>query len=137
MTTGIDLNVIGYRWRGVYNSGLTYINGDVTQKDGYSQTYYNGVWSNFIPSQQVATGNGQLLVSSGGVSGIDGEVLQVASGLPDFAPLGNHEGTLAIGLARNSLSGNNRTIAFASVLMNDNSISILVLSEGCVYIYRT
>lgn len=122
MTTGIDLNVIGYRWKGEYNSGLTYINGDVVQKDGYSQTYYNGVWSNFIPSQQVATAYGQLLVSGGGVSGIDGEVLQVESGTPDFAPLGDHQGSIVIALPEVGRQGNTRTVAWASCLMNDNSI---------------
>lgn len=123
MTAGIDINPIGYRWRGTYNSGTTYINNDVVQKDGYSQVYYNGVWSNFIPSQQVATVNGSLLTSSGGIYGTDGEVLQVVSGVPDFVPLGDHHGSIAIALPRGSLSGGNRSIANTPpIIMNDNSL---------------
>ena len=56
----IDIEKIGYRWKGHYNAGAVYSKGDVVRKDGRAQMYDGIYWTSWTADQQNATQAGEL-----------------------------------------------------------------------------
>jgi alpha-tubulin suppressor-like RCC1 family protein len=75
----IDINTIGYRWRGIYSQNIAYIDQDVVTQNGHAKVWRNGGLEDFAPGQQDALLYGQVLKGGGGVAGSWGQVLTVDS----------------------------------------------------------
>jgi hypothetical protein len=95
----IDINSIGYRWKGIYSPYLSYIDGDVVYQNGSVLVYRGGTLQNFALGQQDALLAGQLLNGGVSVGGSWGQVLHsnAASGV-EFRFEAERGGTIATAL---------------------------------------
>jgi alpha-tubulin suppressor-like RCC1 family protein len=95
----IDINSIGYRWKGLYSPYLSYIDGDVVYQNGSALVYRGGTFQNFALGQQDALLAGYLLNGGVSVGGRAGQVLHSdgASGV-GFRFEGERGGTIATAL---------------------------------------
>lgn len=73
----LDINTIGYRWKGIYSPSLAYIDQDVVYYNGNPKVWRNGGLQDFAPGQQDALLYGMLLKGAGGVTGTWGQTLTV------------------------------------------------------------
>ena len=95
----IDINSIGYRWKGIYSQYLTYIDGDVVFQNGNVLVYRGGTFQNFALGQQDALLAGQLLNGGVSVGGSWGQVLHSnASAGVEFRFQSERNGTIATAL---------------------------------------
>lgn len=84
----IDYTKIGYRWKGEYSSTTTYVDGDVTRKDGGMYAYNGTTWVKHVEDQQNGTAKGEILTPDDTtvVSGIVDQTLEINGlGTPEFA----------------------------------------------------
>ena len=84
----IDYTKIGYRWKGDYSSTATYVNGDVTRKDGGAYAYNGSTWVKHVEDQQNGRALGEILTpdDTSVVSGIVDQTLEINGlGMPEFA----------------------------------------------------
>lgn len=96
----IDINTIGYRWRGIYSQNIAYIDQDVVTQNGHAKVWRNGSLQDFAPGQQDSLLYGQVLKGGGGVSGSWGQVLTVdSSGNLVFRFDQDRNGTIATAIA--------------------------------------
>ena len=95
----IDINNLGYRWKGVYSPYLSYLNNDVVYKDGGAYVMRNGVATPFALGQQDAVLAGHVLTGGVSVGGLANMVLHSngASGM-EFRFMGGRNGTIATAL---------------------------------------
>lgn len=95
----IDINSIGYRWKGIYSPYLSYIDGDVVYQNGSVYVYRGGTLQNFALGQQDALLAGQLLNGGVSVGGTWGQVLLSNGGSGvSFQFEGERGGTIATAL---------------------------------------
>lgn len=71
----IDLDVLGYRWKGVYSPFIAYKERDVVFKDGGAHVIRGGVPQPFALGQQDAIIKGHLLTGGISVGGVGGMTL--------------------------------------------------------------
>lgn len=120
----IDINSIGYRWKGIYSPFLSYIDGDVVYRNGSVFVYRGGTLQNFALGQQDALLAGQLLNGGVSVGGSWGQVLHsnAASGV-EFRFEAERGGTIATALMDTSNGdGANATNHFMQTLMNEGMV---------------
>jgi hypothetical protein len=95
----IDINSIGYRWKGIYSPFLSYVDGYVVYQNGNALVYRGGTFQNFALGQQDATLAGQLAVGGVSVGGSWGQVLHVTgTNSVSFQFEGERSGTIATAL---------------------------------------
>lgn len=83
----IDSTKIGYRWKGNYLATATYVDGDVTRKDGGMYAFNGSTWIKLAEDQLSGKVKGEILSvdSSEIVTGIVDQTLSVNGlGLPEF-----------------------------------------------------
>jgi len=124
----IDYTKIGYRWKGEYSATATYVNGDVTRKEGGIYAYNGTTWVKHTQDQQNGTAKGEVLTPDDTtvVSGIVDQTLEINGlGMPEFAfPTDNPRRTGVaklpkIDYADNSGAGMVETMYF---IMSDGTI---------------
>lgn len=120
----IDINSIGYRWKGIYSPLLSYVDGDVVYQNGSVYVYRGGTLQNFALGQQDATLAGYLLAGGVSVGGSWGQVLTSngASGV-QFSFENERGGTIATALldTYNGM-GCNSNNHYMMALMNEGQI---------------
>lgn len=129
----IDINNLGYRWKGVYSPYLSYLNNDVVYKDGGAYVMRNGVPTPFALGQQDAVLAGHVLTGGVSVGGLANMVLHSngASGM-EFRFMGGRNGTIATALMsteRASCSGYGVTNYYMGSIMSDGSVRMLGLRQ--------
>lgn len=124
----IDINKIGYRWRGIYSSNISYIDQDVVYQNGNAMVWRNGGLQNFAPGQQDATLYGQVLKGGGAVAGSWGQVLTVDSaGNLIFRFDNDRNGTIATSILRTEkYSGGNygSSLRWMAAIMAENDVRV-------------
>ena len=128
----IDINSIGYRWKGIYSPYLSYIDGDVVYQNGSVLVYRGGTLQNFALGQQDALLAGQLLNGGVSVGGSWGQVLHsnAASGV-EFRFEAERGGTIATALMDTyNGDGANANNHFMQTLMNEGMVRTWGRSYG-------
>lgn len=121
----IDINQIGYRWKGLYSEYLSYSENDVVYKAGGAYVIRNGAPQPFALGQQDATLKGHLLTGGVSAGGFGNMVLHSngASGV-EFRFQDTRNGTLATGLMDNRTGRLGQYLAssyYMIAIMNDGS----------------
>jgi alpha-tubulin suppressor-like RCC1 family protein len=95
----IDIDQIGYRWKGIYSEFLAYKDNDVVYKDGGAYVIRNGAPEPFALGQQDAVLRGHLLTGGASVGGFGSMVLHSNGvGGVEFRFQDTRNGTLATAL---------------------------------------
>lgn len=92
----IDIEKLGYRWKGIYGAGVTYQKGDVVRKDNKVQSYTGSSWEVMGSGQLNAETKGELLTpgTTHTLAGVHGQTLVVnASGELEFQWLEGRQST--------------------------------------------
>lgn len=122
----IDINKIGYRWKGIYSPYLSYSENDVVYKAGGAYVIRNGVPVEFALGQQDAILKGHILTGGVSVGGFANTVLHSnGAGGVEFRFQDTKGGTLATGLmdTRTGRHGNYLTYAYnMQSIMSDGSV---------------
>ena len=102
----IDINSIGYRWRGIYSPFLSYLERDVVYQNGGAYVIRSGVPVAFALGQQDAVLKGSLLTGGVSVGGTWGMVLHAnANGTIEFRFMRDRNSTIATSLMNTYGSG--------------------------------
>jgi hypothetical protein len=120
----IDIDSIGYRWKGIYSPFLSYIDGDVVYQNGSVYVYRAGSLQNFALGQQDALLAGYLLNGGVSVGGKFGQVLHSdgASGV-GFRFEGERGGTIATALMETyNGAGSRANNRYMMTLMNEGMV---------------
>jgi alpha-tubulin suppressor-like RCC1 family protein len=120
----IDINSIGYRWKGIYSSLLTYSDNDVVYKNGSAYVIRNGVLTEFALGQQDAVLSGHLLTGGISVGGFGTMVLHSnGEGGVEFRFMNSRNGTLATKLMDTQYSSGTYTSQQNMMaIMSDQSV---------------
>lgn len=106
----IDINAIGYRWRGIYSQYLSYLERDVVYQNGGAYVIRSGVPVAFALGQQDAILKGALLTGGVSVGGSWGMVLHAnANGTVEFRFMGDRNSIIATSLMNTFGSGGSAT----------------------------
>lgn len=121
----IDIDSIGYRWKGVYSPNIAYKERDVVFKDGSAYVIRNGTPQPFALGQQDAILKGHLLTGGVSVGGIGGMTLHSnATDSIEFRFTDDRNGTTCTRLMETVQ--NHRTYAAS------NRYGMFVMSDGSV-----
>lgn len=103
----IDIDALGYRWKGIYSPYLAYKERDVVFKDGGAYVIRAGTPQPFALGQQDAIIKGHLLTGGVSVGGSWGMALHSnGSGGVEFRFMGERNGTVATKLIDTDIGGN-------------------------------
>lgn len=121
----IDIDSIGYRWKGVYSPNIAYKERDVVFKDGGAHVIRNGTPQAFALGQQDAILKGHLLTGGVSVGGVGAMVLHANSNDSiEFRFMGDRNGTT---VARLMDTVQNHRVPYAS-----NRFGMFVMTDGSV-----
>jgi alpha-tubulin suppressor-like RCC1 family protein len=120
----IDINSIGYRWKGIYSPTLSYSENDVVYYNGGAYVIRSGALSEFALGQQDAILSGHLLTGGISVGGFGSMVLHSNGGSGvEFRFLNSRNGTLATQLMDTQYSSSAYTSSqYMMAIMNDKSV---------------
>lgn len=120
----IDINSIGYRWKGVYSPYTSYSERDVVFKQGGAYVQRNGTMVPFALGQRDVVTPGAILTGGDEKFGIYGTVLH-SNGVStvDFRFMGERNGTVATSLMKPIDSGSWSTAAYnCQAIMNSGVV---------------
>lgn len=119
----ININSIGYRWKGIYSSLSTYSENDVVYNNGGAYVIRNGVLTEFALGQQDAILTGHLLTGGVSVGGFGTMALHSNGSSVEFRFLNSRNGTLATKLMDTQYSSGSYTSAqHMQAIMSDQSV---------------
>ncbi len=121
----IDIDSIGYRWKGVYSPNIAYKERDVVFKDGGAYVIRNGTPQAFALGQQDAILKGHLLTGGVSVGGVGSMTLHAnATDSIEFRFTDDRNGTT---VARLMETVQNHRVPYAS-----NRFGMFVMTDGSV-----
>lgn len=121
----IDIDSIGYRWKGVYSPNIAYKERDVVFKDGGAHVIRDGTPQAFALGQQDAILKGHLLTGGVSVGGVASMVLHSnANDSIEFRFMDDRNGTT---VARLMETVQNHRVPYAS-----NRFGMFVMTDGSV-----
>lgn len=121
----LNIDALGYRWKGIYSPYLAYRDGDVVFKDGGAWVIRGGTPQPFALGQQDAILKGHLLTGGVSVGGNFGMVLHAnATGSLEFRFMAERNGTIATRLVdtRNGGAYSSSSAYGMSALMNSGDV---------------
>lgn len=124
MNVQLNIDDLGYRWRGIYSTNLAYKERDVVFKDGGAFVIQGGSPQPFALGQQDALLGGKLLTGGVAVGGSWGMVLHSnGDGGVEFRFMNERNGTIATKLINTDIGGEYTGHRFGmGAIMNEGAV---------------